>query len=112
MTNFTDVIRWLNDVESKKRYKMLAITYNPSLKQEVLRNGFDMENLPSNVNKFSEMISVILAKHIDQEFIVRLKETKWSWLPDFIQNTDNNAIKIEKYLQAINWKNLSSENSK
>jgi hypothetical protein len=104
MTSFTDVIKFLNEVDSIRDYKMLAITYNLGLKQKALKNRFDVENLPIDTSKFSKIIYSILSKYVSGEYVARLKNDRFSWLPEFIQNSDDASCKIENYLNAYDWK--------
>jgi hypothetical protein len=106
LINVNDCLRWLADEKSLKEYFMIAMTYNPSLKNEILKNGhFNEENIPSDPMRTAEILNQVLNNFKFNEFKVRLMTEKFSWFPDFIDDTDENARKIKSYLDGINWKN-------
>ena len=105
MNNIEDVINWLDDNKSIHDYKMIAITYNPSMKGKILSQGyFDIENLPIDISIFGTMLRSILPKYISNIYTVRLFCEKYSWLPKFIRKKDETAVKIEEYLNTFKWK--------
>jgi hypothetical protein len=105
LINVNDCLRWLVDEKSSKKYFMIAMTYNPSLKIDILKKGhFNEENIPSDPMRTAEILKQVLNDYYVNEFKVRLMTEKFSWLPDFIDDVDENARKIKSYLDGINWK--------
>jgi hypothetical protein len=84
---------------------MIAVTYNPTLKNDILKNGYlNDENIPTNSTRTAEILSQVLNNFNHNEFRVRLMTEKFSWFPEFIDINDDNATKIKSYLDKINWK--------